>query len=61
MSEEKYQLFCLVERDSHIFRVSISPTKDTYDLKKLIREEQFQALQQYSPAYLTLTKVCHFI
>ena len=57
MAEETYDLWCLCEHcdDTKDFKVSISPTKDVYDLKELIHQEL--ALVRYDPAELDLIKV----
>ena len=59
MAEEDYKLWCICENDKNAFRISISPTKDIYDLKGLIVKEQF--FGKYSAADLTLTKVRHIM
>jgi hypothetical protein len=59
MTEENYELWYLLEHEPIVFKVSISPTKDVYDLKELIRQLHGQALQQYSAGYLIIMKVRH--
>jgi hypothetical protein len=59
MIKEIYELWCLLEHDLNLIKISIAANKDIYDLKELICRGYGQALQQYSAVYLTLTKVRH--
>jgi hypothetical protein len=57
MNEENYELWCLLEKHSNIFKIYVAPHKDMFDVKEIIS----QVLRQDSAAsvYLTLTKVRH--
>ncbi len=57
MSDTPYTLWCYVEGDKTLFRVIISSTKITDDLKKSIKEEKSNLLQGVDASSLILTKV----
>jgi hypothetical protein len=59
MAEEDYVLWCICENEEDPFKVSISPTKDVFDLKTLITETYFN--RKYSEKDLKLTKVRHIM
>ena len=59
MAEEDYVLWCICENERNTFKVSISPTKDVYDLKTLIVETYLKG--KYSEIDLKLTKVRHIM
>jgi hypothetical protein len=61
MSDTTYTPWCFFERDETTFDVTISPTVSISRLRKIIKEEKSNPLQEVDASSLILWEVCYFM